>query len=221
MTGGTYPQLFVLGFDGRQFRATEVSHGCLPEELAQAVAAQCELEGDDLAFVLDAEDDDRQGRRRLVLGIPLSEQGVTDETRLYVGMEATAGVTLDLLLGFLGGSALVPFVQAISTKAGEDAYAKVRELLSRHVQRQPADDEDIVLIHHPSKVALRMPAEASRPSAPRGRDDADEGEGSSNGEWQVITWNPATGDWHQEACATPPANGIRVRRNWWRNTRGS
>lgn len=48
--------------------------------------------------------------------------------------------------------------QAISTKGGEDVYAKLRKMLGRRSAGQLANGgEDIVLGHRRSKVDLRIP----------------------------------------------------------------
>ncbi|MGW0507373.1 hypothetical protein [Micromonospora sp. NPDC003241] len=67
----------------------------------------------------------------------------------------------ELLVGALAGSALLPFVQALATKAGEDVYQMIRDRLSRRARREVQDEiraEGTVTLTAPgARVVLRLP----------------------------------------------------------------
>ncbi|MFF3652689.1 hypothetical protein ACFYXV_29125 [Streptomyces sp. NPDC002181] len=67
----------------------------------------------------------------------------------------------ELLGELLAASALIPFFQAVVTKAGEETYAKIRNLLSPAQRARIEDDtrpESVITIIDPdSRVIVRLP----------------------------------------------------------------
>ncbi|MGW4211272.1 hypothetical protein ACWEIJ_24990 [Lentzea sp. NPDC004789] len=103
---------------------------------------------------------------------------------------------LDVLLGAAAGSALVPFVQAIATKGGEDVYAKIKELLSRPERKKTEDEikkagtvtlfsaETRVVLRMPSRMTPQMTAQLKQVRLPFRGD-----------EWLRVSWDNAKGQW--------------------------
>jgi tetratricopeptide (TPR) repeat protein len=96
----------------------------------------------------------RQAQHRASRRAALQEYGATYGSPDWGTVATTMIIT----------AAVVPFLQAIVTKAGEDGYSAVRSSiqgLSRRRQRQPAEDDrmDSVILHVPTNVpddALRQ-----------------------------------------------------------------
>jgi hypothetical protein len=224
MTDGAFQRLFV-GYPAHQLHEMrDVPWATTPKEIGQSVTSSFEekLDGEPRRrLVIDVRRED-ESWERLNPDTPLTEQGVLDGDHLQVSVEATAGgASVDFILGMLGGAALIPFVQAISTKAGEDVYAKVRELLGRRSQGRPVNDADIVVGHRRSKVVLRVPVEALQ-SPTQGEAEEPEHEeegGEPEALWRVITWEPETGHWRWTHLDVPPSETVFVRRPWWRRAR--
>ncbi|MGW6841314.1 hypothetical protein [Streptomyces sp. NPDC054958] len=67
----------------------------------------------------------------------------------------------ELLGGLLAASALIPFFQAIVTKAGEETYAKIRSLLSpaqrARIEDGPRQEGVLTIIDPESRVIVRLP----------------------------------------------------------------
>lgn len=115
----------------------------------------------------------------------------------------------DLVIGALVGSPLIAFVQAIATKSGEDAYARVRRTLSRPDRKRAKNEirrAGVLTIAVPDlRIVVQIPAETSASMAeglnavrlPHKRDD-----------WILITWSPEGGRWLIEDCDGPPATAI-------------
>jgi hypothetical protein len=112
---------------------------------------------------------------------------------------------VDILLGALTGAALLPFVQAIATKGGEDVYAKVKHSLSqqgrRRVKAEVRDVGTVTLTFPDERIVLRVPAtmpataveELMQVRLPARRDG-----------WLRISRDHATSRWIVRAC-DPPA----------------
>ncbi|MET7649885.1 hypothetical protein [Streptomyces sp. NPDC005486] len=222
MTDGTYRRLRVFTPAQEPYECTDVPHGTTPAEIATAlysVAGLGDLGNRRPRTIIDLAEEDASFRR-LDPAIPLAEQGVSDGAALNVYPEATAGGgPIEIVLGAVVGAALVPFVQAISTKAGEEAYAAVRKLLGR---RAALGDEDIMLGDRRKKVVLRVPVDALRASPPETGLGLPDGEAhSSAGRWHVVTWDPTTNRWGEERLDAPPPGTVFVRRRWLSRLRRS
>ncbi|MBR7833401.1 hypothetical protein KDL01_09000 [Actinospica durhamensis] len=111
---------------------------------------------------------------------------------------------VDVLLGALTGTALLPFVQAIATKGGEDAYAKIKHVLSRKGRRRAKgeikDVGTVTLVFPEERIVLRVPATMTATASeqlaqvrlPARRD-----------EWLRISRDQATSRWVVLACDPP------------------
>ncbi|MBB5840943.1 hypothetical protein [Kribbella italica] len=111
---------------------------------------------------------------------------------------------VELLLGALAGSALLPFVQAMATKAGEDVYGKIRDRLSRRHRKQAkaaletkgsviiADDETRLVLQLPSTTTESMAARLGTVRVPATRDG-----------WLLVRWDPMAGEWQTHRCDPP------------------
>lgn len=213
MADRSYRLLRVFGPSWQPYECSDVPHGTTPAEIAAAILSAEGAKPRHRRTHIDLRQEDGSWAR-LNPAVPLGEQGVSDSAKLHVCPESTAGGSVELMLGALVGGAIVPFVQAISTKAGEDAYAAVRRLLG---QRTTMSDEDIVLGDRSKKVVLRVPKEALRSSPPETELDLSVGgANSSTGRWQVVTWDPTTNRWSEELLDAPPPDTVFVRRRWWR-----
>lgn len=116
---------------------------------------------------------------------------------------------VELLLGALAGSALLPFVQAIATKAGEDVYGKIRDKLSRRDRKQAksamnargtvtiADPAKRVVLQLPSTMSASMTTRLEDLRVPVVRDT-----------WLLVSWDQAHGEWQWETCDPPTAEEV-------------
>jgi hypothetical protein len=122
---------------------------------------------------------------------------------------------VELLLGALAGSALLPFIQAIATKAGEDVYGKIRDKLSRRHRKQAksalrakgtvtiADDEARLILQLPSTMTATMAARLGNVRVPPTRDG-----------WLLVRWDPTYAEWQAHPCDPPtPDEVIEVGQN--------
>jgi hypothetical protein len=116
----------------------------------------------------------------------------------------------DLLLAVLAGSALAPFVQTIATKAGDDVYAKIKDLLARR-SRKAADrpaDAPIVLVDPELALILELPptlttTQASRLAALRLPV-------RSPGNWVLVRYDSEAARWQTAMVGQPPPDAIEV-----------
>ncbi|MGW6979686.1 hypothetical protein ACWGE1_09580 [Streptomyces sp. NPDC054932] len=115
----------------------------------------------------------------------------------------------ELLGGLLAASALIPFFQAIVTKAGEETYAKIRALLSPAQRAQAEDgrrDEGVVTIIDPeSRVIVHLPTSMEL-------GDLQE-IGNLKLRWPWTGWLVVTHDgtgWRISHTDTPPEDGITL-----------
>jgi hypothetical protein len=123
---------------------------------------------------------------------------------------AERGVT-EVLLGALAGSTLLPFFQAIATKAGEDLYARIRGLLSGKKgerARQALETAGHVTLADPSTATvLRLPAELPPEAAHALRflvlsPHADG--------WRLVYWDGVRGSWVVDELDVPPRNAVQL-----------
>jgi hypothetical protein len=126
--------------------------------------------------------------------------------------------TADLLLGVLAGSALAPFLQVLPTRTGEDAYAKLKDLLSRRRRKTstPGPDEDAVLGN--GTVQLADPEQAIVLELPHNLADDTEAEGLTTvavprrrpGQWVLLRREPTSRRWQAVAVDAPLPGAIEV-----------
>ncbi len=123
---------------------------------------------------------------------------------------AERGVT-EVLLGALAGSTLLPFFQAIATKAGEDLYARIRGLLSREKDeraRTALDTTGHVTLADPgTATVLRLPADLPPDAAGALRHLMLPPRGDG---WRVVYWDAARRVWVADDLDIPPRNAIRI-----------
>ncbi|PWV73947.1 hypothetical protein SAMN05421630_110120 [Prauserella marina] len=110
----------------------------------------------------------------------------------------------DVLLGALAGSTLLPLVQAIATKSGEDVYAKLKRVLSKR-ERDKAKAEiketgTLTLVSEEARVVLRIPATMTLPMAQqlervRVRPDP--------ATWVRVSWDHTRSRWLVHECDPP------------------
>jgi hypothetical protein len=116
---------------------------------------------------------------------------------------------VELLLGALAGSALLPFVQAMATKAGEDVYGKIRDKLSRRDRKQAksalrtkgtvtiADDDARLILQLPSTMTASMAARLGDVRVPSPHDG-----------WLLVRWDPSRAEWQAQACDPPTSEEV-------------
>ncbi|WP_144065134.1 hypothetical protein [Lentzea albidocapillata] len=117
--------------------------------------------------------------------------------------ESDRGV-LDVLMGAAAGSALLPFVQAIVTKGGEDVYAKIKELLSRPDRKRTKDEikdsGTVTLFSDDTRVVLRMPSRMTPQMTERLKQVRLPPRGD---EWLRVSWDNAKDQWVVRECDPP------------------
>jgi hypothetical protein len=116
-----------------------------------------------------------------------------------------------LILSALGGSVLLPFFQAVATKAGEDVYQAIRGKLSRPARRRAeaeireagvvtlAGRDARVVLQLPERITPAMAARLEGVRLPVDRPD-----------WSLVSWDQARGRWVVETVAEPPATTTTV-----------
>ncbi|MEU1985738.1 hypothetical protein [Nocardia sp. NPDC019395] len=130
------------------------------------------------------------------------ENGRSDSTD-HLGDTRAAG---EILLGALAGSALLPFVQAITTKAGEDAYQLIRSVFTRWTRRRAARADlrrtGVVTLADPAtRVALQLPRTIT-PTMAVQLDQVRLPEQRTA--WILIRWDARRTRWLTEECDEPP-----------------
>lgn len=112
----------------------------------------------------------------------------------------------ELLLGALAGSTLLPFLQAIASRAGEDAYKAVRDKLSRKARKRAAaelraagaitvaDWDARIVLQAPKTITTVMAARLTDVRLPVARTG-----------WLLLRWDAALNQWLVESCDEPPA----------------
>ncbi len=126
--------------------------------------------------------------------------------------DVDARSAVELLLGALAGSALLPFLQAIATKAGEDVYGKIRDKLSRRDRKKTkdqlntsgtvtiSDPDSQLILQFPSTMTESMTTRLENLRVPVVRDT-----------WFLVSWNPAQAEWQWQPCDPPaPENVVQA-----------
>lgn len=133
---------------------------------------------------------------------------MTDQTRPAGG--ADRGI-VDVLAGAVAGSAILPFLQALATKSGEDVYAKLKDVLTRRgrtrAKAELAESGTITVVSPDSRLVVRLPASMDAAvverlenlPVPTRRDG-----------WLVVSWDAATGRWIAEEADEPPTDPPHV-----------
>ncbi|WP_250032632.1 hypothetical protein [Paractinoplanes maris] len=116
----------------------------------------------------------------------------------------------DLLLGVLAGSALAPFLQAVATKAGEDVYAKIRDLLTRRRASPPpaAPEAPLILADPQTRTAIRLPATLT--SAEAARLAAVHVPAHDGGRWIIVDHAADGAGWTVQVADRLPDGAIEV-----------
>ncbi|MEV0004157.1 hypothetical protein AB0H28_18005 [Micromonospora sp. NPDC050980] len=119
--------------------------------------------------------------------------------------------TTELILGALAGSALLPFLQAVATKAGEDAYQAIRDRLPRRGRRgaqAELDDSGVVsLAARDARVVLQLPERVTQVMAARLENVRLPVDRTG---WAVVSWDEARSRWVVEHAAEPPPSATSV-----------
>ncbi|WTO32903.1 hypothetical protein OG399_45520 [Streptomyces achromogenes] len=117
----------------------------------------------------------------------------------------------ELLLAALAGSALIPFIQAMATRAGEDLYARVRDLFRSHqrreAERQVATGHHLVLADRQARTILQVPTTISVAEA---RALARARTVRQDGAWTLVAWDAEHSQWSVRTVQDPPATAIDV-----------
>ncbi|MBF6171309.1 hypothetical protein [Nocardia blacklockiae] len=111
----------------------------------------------------------------------------------------------ELLIGALSGSVLLPFVQAVTTKAAEDVYQLVRSKLTRKGRRateaEIRDSGTVTLVDPGSRLVLVLPATVSPTMA--ARLDQVRLPTHRTG-WLRVSWDAQRAQWLVLPCDEPP-----------------
>ncbi|MFB9359213.1 hypothetical protein [Actinoplanes nipponensis] len=117
----------------------------------------------------------------------------------------------ELILGALAGSALLPFLQAVATKAGEDAYQAIRGRLSwrsRRGARAELREAGVVsLAARDARVVLQLPERVTPVMAARLENVRLPVDRTG---WAVVSWDEAQSRWVVEDAAEPPPSSTSV-----------
>ncbi|MDG4823975.1 hypothetical protein O7635_19140 [Asanoa sp. WMMD1127] len=117
--------------------------------------------------------------------------------------------TGELLLGVLTGSAIAPFLQALAGRAGDDVYAKLRDVFARRRRRPPEPREGPLALADPrARVAFRLPATVTRAdmsALTEVRVPANDGRG-----WLLVELTGHGTGWTIRVVPGPPADAVHV-----------
>jgi hypothetical protein len=215
----SYAELHVRTSIGDQFTFRDVPHDTTPYDLLAALA---ERYPDTFVLrpnvVVDLVVDSVTSR--LELSAALGGQGVSDGANLDIASTAGGGgFPLESMLEAAGGAALLPFLTAFVTKAGQDAYDQVRKLITpgkrAHAKAQIVEQGDVTIVDVDAKIVLRIQGSTSRP-AEVGEPDPPtlplRSERSRRKHWILYAWNPASREWERYRIDAPPADGIELHR---------
>lgn len=116
----------------------------------------------------------------------------------------------ELILGALIGSALMPFIQAIIGKAGDDVYTKIKELLSRRVRSRAsgelAESGTVTLVDPGRRVVLRLPSRLT----PEQAMTISNVSVSRSGRWYLVGWDEQVKAWHISPLPERPMYGLDI-----------
>ncbi|MFC9975322.1 hypothetical protein ACFVH6_30960 [Spirillospora sp. NPDC127200] len=131
----------------------------------------------------------------------LRDEGVGPAPEPGGGVER--GMT-EFLLGTLSASVLLPFVQAMVGRAGEEVYDKIRGLLSREqrarAEAEIAESGTVTLVDPERRIVLRVPARMTPEQALTISGVAVAAERG----WTLVEWDGDAGAWAVAPIAGPP-----------------
>ncbi|GIF37482.1 hypothetical protein BC793_104150 [Actinoplanes xinjiangensis] len=127
------------------------------------------------------------------------------------GPDGTDRGATELILGALAGSALLPFLQAVATRAGEDAYQAIRDRLpwrSRRGARAELKEAGVVsLAARDARVVLQLPERVTPVMAARLENVRLPVDRTG---WAVVSWDEVQSRWVVELVAEPPPSATPV-----------
>ncbi|MGI5162967.1 hypothetical protein ACQEU3_01240 [Spirillospora sp. CA-253888] len=113
----------------------------------------------------------------------------------------------EFLLGTLSASVLLPFVQAMVGRAGEEVYDKIRGLLSREerarAEAEIAESGTVTLVDPERLIVLRVPARMTPEQALTISGVVVAAERG----WTLVEWDGDAGGWAVTPIAGPPVAG--------------
>ncbi|MGS2617931.1 hypothetical protein ACVCAH_25910 [Micromonospora sp. LZ34] len=111
----------------------------------------------------------------------------------------------ELLLGALAGSTLLPFIQAVATKAGEDVYQLVRDKLSRKGRRNAKAEiraaGTVTLTAPGPRIVLQVPERITPTMAARLENVRLPVDRAG---WLLVAWDEPRGRWFVKDIPEPP-----------------
>jgi hypothetical protein len=110
----------------------------------------------------------------------------------------------DAVIGAAAATALVPFLQAVAVKSGEDLYSFMKRLFTKQDGRR-SSEEEIVILDDSVKAALRVPPTL------RQADLADVGrllELADGREWVLVSREPSGTEWTLRILRARPESGV-------------
>lgn len=118
----------------------------------------------------------------------------------------------EILLGALAGSALVPFLHAIATKAGEDVYGKIRSLLSGHLRTRASSElaksGTVTLVDPDRRVVLTLPAHLGPEQAASLANILVSI--SADDDWYLVDWDGENCGWRVITSRRRPLQGLDI-----------
>lgn len=136
---------------------------------------------------------------------PASGQHAPDEIR-------SSGAT-GLLLAWLAGTALAPFVHAIATQGAQDLYAQFRRRLSSsdhdRARRQIEEQRELILVDESARAVLRIPSAVQAEDAYALAAARVPVQGPN--EWIEVAWEESGSSWTIRRIDAQPSDAINVR----------
>lgn len=133
-------------------------------------------------------------------------EGSADEGVLWDEDLEYERVSTELIIGVLAGSTLLPFVQAVASKAGEDVYNLLRDRLTRRGRKQARDEigdaGTVTLAEWDARILLQLPETLSPTMATR---LATVQLPVDRAGWLLVRWDARRAHWQVEECPAPPA----------------
>ena len=200
--------LVVIGPDGQRFDVHDVPPTCPVSEVIDAVCESYAFEARGRRPTVVA-DHRRPGEtlQRINPNLSLQDAGLASGDELLLITESTAGGALEIVFAFLGGSTLIPLIQAFSTKAGEDLYAALRSLLKRHsaaeVQQDVERQGTVVLVDPDSRVVVYIKADQFGLLDLPGPEIEESGDERSDA-WHEVRWDDGADRWVRHTVDGPP-----------------
>jgi hypothetical protein len=119
-----------------------------------------------------------------------------------------------LVLTWLAGTTLAPFIQAIATKGAEDLYLRLRRLFRSadrdRAERQIRGERELILVDESARAILLIPSAVHAAQAralATVRAPAHDNDG-----WVVVAWDKKISRWTIGRADSPPPDAIIVTR---------